>query len=290
MDFKADRQPVGEKIRKAARAGQFYPGQVDAMKQAIAQHMAVGRLHAGDEQPQFRRAVMLPHAGWQFCADTIGKTLARTTVPKRVIIIGPRHTPGGPNWSVACHDAWDIPGATVPIATDWAQYLAKTVPGLQCEPQAHRVEHGSEVLIPFLHHLNPDIAVLPIVIGHARYEDIELLGQALASICDQCQQNDGDRPLLVISSDMNHFAGEPENRRLDHMALDAMCSGDPKKLYDTCINNDISMCGMIPACIIMRALLEQSPALRPQLIDYCNSASTTGDESSVVGYAGVLLD
>ena len=57
-----------------------------------------------------------------------------------------------------------------------------------------------------------------------------------------------------------------------------------------CVQNDISMCGFIAACIIMQALLKLSPTLEPQLVDYCNSAKATGDTSRVVGYAGMLLD
>ena len=40
---------------------------------------------------------------------------------------------------------------------------------------------------------------------------------------------------------MNHFASEAENRRLDRMAIDAMLTAQPKRLYDTCRENEISM-------------------------------------------------
>ena len=50
------------------------------------------------------------------------------------------------------------------------------------------------------------------------------------------------------------------------------------------------MCGFLPACITMQALLELTPSLKPELVDYSNSAKASGDTSRVVGYAGVLLD
>ncbi len=293
MSFGQRRRPAGENVRQAARAGQFYPGDTAAMLDAIDRHLEVGRREAenaaktnGDDGAKPRRAVMLPHAGWMFCGDTIGKTLARTAVPDTAIIIGPKHTPYGHDWSVAPHRLWDIPGASVPIAGDLAGELCDKVPPMQAEAQAHRMEHGAEVLIPFLHRINPNITVLPIVIGRADYESTEVLATALAELYAAA----ADKPLLVISSDMNHFAPEPENRRRDYMAIDAMCTGDPRNLYDTCVQNDISMCGFIPACIIMQVLLKLSPTLEPELVDYCNSAKATGDTSRVVGYAGVLLD
>jgi AmmeMemoRadiSam system protein B len=85
---------------------------------------------------------------------------------------------------------------------------------------------------------------------------------------------------------MNHFAPEAENRRRDMLALNAMRTGDPRALYDTCVSHDISMCGMLPAVTVMNALGKTTPTL----IDYTTSAQASGDSSRVVGYAGVVID
>ncbi len=276
--------PDRPSARPPARAGQFYPADPDEMNREIDRYLAAGNDPPAEKA--LRRAVMLPHAGWVFCGETLGKTLARVRVPDTAIIIGPKHTPYGEQWSVTPDDAWDIPGARVPVATQLAKRLVDRVPMLRADPEAHRMEHGSEVIIPFLYRINPKLRVLPITIGQADYESTSPLAEAIADICSDCD----DKPMLVISSDMNHFAPEPENRRLDHMAIDAMCTGEPRKLYDICLRHDISMCGFIPACIIMQALLRLDPQLRPELVDYSNSANASGDTSRVVGYAGVLLD
>ena len=61
-------------------------------------------------------------------------------------------------------------------------------------------------------------------------------------------------PLLVISSDLNHFGRDAENRRLDDIALQAMETLHPSKLYDTIMHQKITMCGMVPAVIVMKTL------------------------------------
>ncbi len=61
-------------------------------------------------------------------------------------------------------------------------------------------------------------------------------------------------PLLLISSDMNHFATDEENRRLDAIALEAMERLDPEHLLKTVNEHNISMCGVLPAVIVMEAL------------------------------------
>ena len=286
MTFKSRQRPSGLKIRQSAMAGQFYPADPKQMNRQIDACMDLGQQEAADEDLACRRAIMLPHAGWMFCGNIIGRTLARSIVPATVIIIGPKHTALGANWSIAPHTRWDIPGASIPIATELGDALVKSVPNLEPEPEAHRMEHGSEVLIPFLYRLNPKVRILPIAIGQTDYDATDALAESLSELSRQS----GKDLLLVISSDMNHFAPEAENRYLDRMALEAMCTGDPWQLYNTCTEANISMCGMLPACIVMRALRKQSNTLNPRQVAYANSAAATGDASRVVGYAGVLLD
>ena len=96
-------------------------------------------------------------------------------------------------------------------------------------------------------------------------------------------------PLLVISSDMNHFADEAENRRRDRIALQAMQSLDPAALLAVCEAESISMCGQVPAALVMLTLQALGRAMDYREVAYATSGSVTGDSSRVVGYAGVLL-
>lgn len=237
-------------------------------------------------RPGKHRAIMLPHAGWRFCGDVIAQVLAHTQVPDRVIILGPRHTPLGPSLSVAPHSAWALPCGDVPIDVAMRDRLVELLPNLHAEPDAHRMEHGSEVLLPFLQTKNPDVRVTPIVVGQLNYDDTAALAEALATAIEET----GENVLLVISSDMNHFATDEAGRQLDAMALDAMQSGDPQALYRVCRERQISMCGVLPAVTIMQALAKYTPDLDVNIVAYATSAETTGDKSSVVGYAGALLD
>ena len=284
LNFESRQKPVVLDTRPPSRAGQFYPADPGEMNNAIDRYLAaVGG--KGKQRREACRAVMLPHAGWVYCGETIAKTLARVAVPETVIVIGPKHTAHGPGWSVASHDRWDIPGASIPIDTGLVRRLRALTSGLECEPDAHRLEHGCEVLLPFLQRVSPRLRAVPVVMGGAlSYEATAEMAQGLAALISQVDP----APLLVISSDMNHFASEPENRRLDHIALDAMLSGSASMLFDTCNDHDISMCGLLPAVAVMRALAATKP-LDLELVDYSNSAQATGDTSRVVGYAGVVI-
>lgn len=268
-------------VRPAAKAGQFYPATAAGIKAELDRCYAPTRLFSPDPA----RAVMLPHAGWRFCGDLVAVTLARVQVPEIAVVLGPKHTAAGPEWSVSAAGAWEWPGGKLEVAGEWADFLVARCPRLVREDEAHRDEHGCEVLLPFLHRRNPFVRIVPIAIGAASYQDLAPLAETLAALREEL----GDRLLLVLSSDMNHFADDDENRRLDALALDPLEAGDARGLYDTCLHHRISMCGMRPAVAVLRALeKERHPSI--EITGYETSARVTGDTSRVVGYAGVVME
>jgi AmmeMemoRadiSam system protein B len=88
---------------------------------------------------------------------------------------------------------------------------------------------------------------------------------------------------------MNHFAADAENRRLDEIALQALETLDPEALYTTVTRQRISMCGVLPAVIVMETLRQLGRLKTSQRVAYATSADVSGDTSRVVGYAGMLL-
>ena len=64
---------------------------------------------------------------------------------------------------------------------------------------------------------------------------------------------------------------------------------NPQLLYETVRNNRITMCGVLPAVIVMETLRRLNQLSKIEITGYSTSADTTGDKSSVVGYCGMLL-
>jgi AmmeMemoRadiSam system protein B len=98
-----------------------------------------------------------------------------------------------------------------------------------------------------------------------------------------------DPPLLVISSDMNHFAQDAENRRRDRLALDALAGGDGATLLRVCVEENISMCGQLPAALVLMVMRHLGLQFTSEEIAYATSADYGGDRRRVVGYAGVVF-
>src|SRR5262249_44696120 len=149
--------------------------------------------------------------------------------PQTIIAIGPKHTPHGMEWAVAPHQQWALPGVTVASDPELARELAQAIDGLELDAAAHQQEHGVEVELPLLARLAPQVRVVGIAIGQATFADCRRFADGLAAVLRQRE----DRPLLLISSDMNHFATDTETRRLDEMALAEMDRLDAKGLFET---------------------------------------------------------
>jgi len=186
---------------------------------------------------------------------------------------------------VAPHATWSIPGATLPSDPELARKLCEAIPGLQMDAAAHAQEHGIEVELPFIARLAPKSKVVGIAIGGGDLARCREFADGLAKVIGEMDE----RPLLMVSSDMNHYASDAETRRLDEMALDAMETKDAEKLYETVTSKHISMCGVLPAVIVMEALKKLKKMKKIERVAYGTSGDTTGDKSRVVGYAGMLI-
>ena len=88
---------------------------------------------------------------------------------------------------------------------------------------------------------------------------------------------------------MNHYATESENRRLDQIALDALHQLDPALLFQTVREHDISMCGLLPAVIVMETLRNLGALETCRQVAYATSADAGASQDRVVGYAGMLF-
>ncbi|WP_254509919.1 AmmeMemoRadiSam system radical SAM enzyme [Anatilimnocola floriformis] len=274
-------QPAnGPDVRPAAQAGRFYPADVREL------NALVDRCLAGESaEKQSVPAVMVPHAGLIYSGKIAADVLRRVQIPQRVIVIGPKHTPHGVDWAVAPQAAWAVPGAQLAADRELAELLCQKIPGLQLDAAAHAQEHAVEVELPFLARLAPNSKVTGIALGQATLAQCLRFATGLAEVIRSLPEP----PLLIVWSDMNHFATDAENRRLDEIALQSLETLDPATLFETVRDQEISMCGLVPAVIVVETLRQLNKLQRVERIGYATSADVTGDSSRVVGYAGVLF-
>jgi MEMO1 family protein len=265
-------------VRAPAVAGRFYPRSPEELGASVAE------MTAGDEAPEEMVACVSPHAGYMYSGRVAGRVFAHLEVPRRVVVLGPNHTGLGPDVSVAPHEAWQTPLGDVPVDRALAALLVEEFPAAQQESTAHWREHSIEVQLPFLQHCQPELRVLPVCLRHLSFATCVALGEALARAVVRAREAVG----LVASSDMTHYEPDDRARERDRAAIDAALTMDPRALYDTVHDLEISMCGVIPATVVLVAA-NALGAAGAHLVAYATSGDASGDRRQVVGYAGICF-
>lgn len=92
----------------------------------------------------------------------------------------------------------------------------------------------------------------------------------------------------MTSSDMNHYENDEITRRKDRKAIDCMLNLDPRELFQVCRDEEISMCGLGPA-IVMLTAMNHLGVTKAELVRYATSADVSGNRQEVVGYAGMIF-
>lgn len=309
-------QPVNNTVRKPAVSGAFYPSDPHEMEAMLDGMLSEGPpiqediafsnrpkptpLHpegpnakgpkfihgdSGQKRPQPYSAVMIPHAGWIYSGRLAAQTLLRTEIPDRVIVFCPKHRPGGVDWAVAPHGTWELPLRNVESDPEFAARLVDAVDIFQLDARAHAQEHAIEVQLPIFARISPNTKVIGAIVHGHNWAQISRASEQFANFLQRLEKP----PLLVISSDMNHYSSDDVTRRVDRIALDAIERLEPEKLLATVMENDISMCGISPAVFVLETLRKMHRLRECIEVGYTTSAARSGETQRVVGYAGLLF-
>ena len=265
-------------LREPAVAGAFYPGTASELEQELRQLVTVS-----EERHQLL-ACIAPHAGYVYSGGVAGELFGHLDLPRRVIVLGPNHTGVGARVAVAPHQRWRTPLGEHTVDVELARKLVESFPDASFDENAHWREHSLEVQIPFLLARRPDVEILPICLSHLGLDQCLDLGRALAQLIYDLGEEVG----LVASSDMSHYLEDGRARTLDKMAINAALERDPKSLYQTVHREGITMCGVVPATVVIETA-NRLGASGAHLVAYATSGDVSGDRSAVVGYAGICV-
>lgn len=264
--------------RQPAVAGQFYPRSSDQLRRDVAalipdtavRHRALG--------------IIAPHAGYLYSGAIAGKVYAAVEVPQTVLILGPNHRGAGAAAALYPDGSWQTPLGQVPVNSSLNTFLLERVPYLTSDFVAHEYEHSLEVQVPFLQMIRPDVTISAICLGYGDIAVVRALGDGIAAAL----RDYGEPVLMVASSDMTHYESAASAKRKDEMALRSVLNLDPEELVLTCRHERITMCGVVPAAVMLVAAAQLGGS-HAELIAYGTSGDITGDDRQVVGYAAVSV-
>ncbi|MEK7354773.1 MAG: AmmeMemoRadiSam system protein B, partial [Chloroflexota bacterium] len=266
-------------IREPAVAGQFYPERPYELKSMIK-----GMVDATATKEDVI-GLIAPHAGYIYSGAVTGATISRVKFKDTFVIIGPNHTGAGKPLSIMTEGVWKTPLGEVEIDSELAKKILEGSKYLQEDFLAHEYEHSIEVQLPFLQYFKPNIKIVPIILSYVGGEVYKEIGKEIA----RAIKESGKGVVIIASSDMTHYEPQEYAREQDTKAIDAILALDEDLLLKRVKGLDITMCGYAPAvCLISAAKALGTQGAR--LVKYQTSGDTTGDYSSVVGYAGVIIN
>jgi AmmeMemoRadiSam system protein B len=264
--------------RKPAVAGQFYYGTASRLKSQVGQYIIE------DAAKEKVIGLISPHAGLMYSGHVAGAVYSSIQFPKTFILIGPNHTGLGPNVSMMASGQWEIPTGTFSIDEDLSKKILQKAACISEDMQAHIFEHSLEVQLPFIAYFSETVKIVPITVMQASLEECRKIGEEIA---DAVKEVDYD-VVIAASSDMSHYEPDAVARKLDSLAINEALNLNPEGLYNIVRKERISMCGFLPATIMLYAA-NALGAKEARLVKYATSGDVSGDYEQVVGYAGVIV-
>jgi len=261
------------RIREAAVAGSFYPADPGELQLTVGRLLdAVVRKPAPTKRPP--KAVIVPHAGYVYSGPVAATAYAQLrpfhSRYRRVVLLGPSHYAAFGGLAVSSASAFRTPLGDVPL--DRAVIDGLQHPAVSVIDAAHRPEHSLEVQLPFLQSVLASFTLVPLLVGDA---DPMVVSAVIERLWD------GRETLAVVSSDLSHYLGYGEARKLDQDTCHAI-----ERLEGGTIRH-AQACGATS----LRGLLlfARRRGLHVETLDVRNSGDTSGSRGRVVGYGAWLF-
>ena len=280
----------GKAVREPAVAGQFYPAQPAALKQALEAYLR----DAVAPKPDRPIAIVVPHAGYIYSAQIAADAWRQAGRHRydTIVLLGTNHT-GAATGRVSVYSGagFRTPLGTVQIDKAITDALLKEDSISVPDQAAHAREHSIEVHVPFVQHLFPGAKIVAAVVGTQDPALCARFGRALGRVLKDRQV------LIVASSDLSHYPSARDATSVDRRTLEAIASLSPERLHSSAQAEmqrgvpDLATtaCGEAPIMAAMTAATLLG-ATRGTVVSYANSADVAvGDPSRAVGYGAVVF-
>ncbi len=273
-----------KKIRTAAVAGSWYPGDKVSLQADIEKYLAnVNKVGLNGTI----KALIVPHAGYRFSGQVAGTAFRQLREDyETVIILAPSHTSDFIGASIPDVTHYETPLGLVKISEKSKKLLEENF--FQSHPTAHAKEHAIEIELPFIQTVLKDFEIIPILIGASTTPDeLDSIAQTLKKYVD-------DKTLIIVSSDFTHYGPNygympfteniAENlKNLDLTAVDRILSKDTEGFLEFLDKSKDTICGR-HAITILLYMFKDENNIKPYHLYYTTSGALTDDYTNSVSY------
>ena len=274
---------MNDAIRIPIVSGMFYPDQPNRLRNLLDSFV---ELSVSPKKARLSSSLglIVPHAGYVYSGSTTASGFAAAAQcgrPDVVVILGASHTGIGPWFALSPHSAWQTPLGRSSIKLDVMAALAEE--GFVCDKASFEHEHSIEVQLPFIQFVwGVEMPIVPICVSTARPAEIQEAARALSKALGSLHA------LVIASSDFTHYETDSHARSADAEALDCILALDVPGFRQLCTEKHLTICGATAIEVLMSTAVSHQ-WVNTKTVSYATSGDVTGDVSSVVGYASVLM-
>lgn len=275
--------------RYPAVAGYFYESDPERLRRQIEHcftsvHGPGSKPSKGGMNPP--TILISPHAGYMYSGPVAAHGFSQASKappPKTVVVIGPNHHGEGTEVSIYPPGQWVTPLGEVDIDSELANRIVEASDLISMDEYSHLYEHSIEVQLPFIQYVFGHVRFLPICMLNQSIEAAQHVGEVLAKVIDR----PGDY-LVIASSDFTHYEPHEEAVRRDRAVIEKILQLDIEGFYTEMRDKKATLCGYgaIGALLSYARLKGYTTSM---LLKYATSGDTSGDKSSVVGYASIAF-
>ncbi len=278
--------------KKAAFAGQFYPGKKDDLEKQLVELFKNAQPISSENKNL--QAIISPHAGYIFSGEVAASAfnqIPENIVYKRVFVLASSHQFSFGGAAVYCNGNYETLLGEIKVDTKLSEKLIEESDVFYDKPEVHENEHSLEVQLPFLQHkLGNDFLLVPIILGTNSTDDCKKIATALKPWFNS-------ENLFIISTDFSHYPNYNDAKEADKKTADAICSNQPDKLQtilkenrnDRIENLVTSLCGW--TSVLSLLYLTENKDYQFEKIGYQNSGDSKvySDKNRVVGYWAIAV-
>jgi len=278
-------------MREPIVSGMFYPSGKEELK------ISIERSYSSKFGPDSKEKIdvfgaVCPHAGYPYsgaCAAHCYNQIKNQRYDI-FIILGTNHA--GIGNSCVSLDDFKTPLGIARNDTEFTKSIMEKC-SLKENKKAHSQEHSIEVQLPFLQHIYGEINIAPVMIDFRA--DYKAIAKGLAEVI----RKSGKKVCIIASSDFTHYGvgygfvpfmdNIKENlEQFDFQAILKILALDSAGFLEYIKDTGATICGAyaIAALIEVCRLLGKKET---KLMKYYTSGDVTGDYSSAVGYASMII-
>lgn len=234
-------------------------------------------------------AAIVPHAGYEY-SGAVSAWIYSRVEKTNYIILGPNHQGVGSDFAIMKDGMWKTPLGEIIIDRGAAEKILDKCKLIEYDILAHQYEHSIEVQLPFLQYkFGSDFKFIPISIKNEFPDDnfleqCRIVGKSLAEVIKSLKE----KWVVIASSDFSHYIPHELASDTDNYLIASILELDEKEFFDKISEKNASVCGFGPIAIAI-ATAKKLGTKKSELLKYATSGDVTGEMSSVVGYASIVM-